>query len=235
MSGVFVTGTDTDCGKTAICLGLMAAWQAQGSRVLGMKPVASGCVPGTDGLRHADALRLLEQGSSAAPYGLVNPYALEPAIAPHIAAGLVGVDIGLERITIAYRALAAEADRVVVEGVGGWRVPLNTNLFVGDIPKALGLPVLLVVGLRLGCLNHALLTAEAIRGHGCILAGWVGNTIDPAMQALDANVATLAALMRAPCIGIVPRLAQLEAADLAGFLHPQLLALPGEAHAYARG
>ena len=157
MSGVFVTGTDTDCGKTEVSLGLMAAWQARGERVLGMKPVATGCDPSPEGPRNADARRLQAQGSSVVPYGLVNPYAFVPPIAPHIAAGQAGVEILIAEIVGAYRALAAESDLVVVEGVGGWRVPLSASLFVSDIPKALGLPVILVVGLKLGCLNHALL------------------------------------------------------------------------------
>ena len=226
MTGVFVTGTDTDCGKTEIGLGLMAAWQARGRRVLGMKPVATGCERTPAGLRNRDALRLLAQGSAEAPYGLVNPYAFEPPIAPHIAAGHAGVTIALEPIASAYRALAAECDLVVVEGVGGWRVPLGSNLSVSDLPKALDLPVILVVGIRLGCLNQALLSAESIRAQGCHLAGWVANGIDPAMQAGDENLATLAALMGAPCIGVLPWLDSPEPTDVAGHLHPELFDLP---------
>jgi dethiobiotin synthetase len=228
MSGVFVTGTDTNCGKTEVSLGLMAAWQARGQRVLGMKPVATGCDPGPGGPRNADALRLLAQGTTEAPYGLVNPYAFEPPIAPHIAAGQAGVEIEMGGIAIAYHALAQECDRVVVEGIGGWRVPLGTSLYVGDIPKTLHLPVIMVVGLKLGCVNHSLLTVEAIRAQGCALAGWVGNRIDPLMQASDENLATLAALLRAPCIGVVPWLERLDAADLAEFLHPELLSTSSE-------
>lgn len=226
MKGLFVTGTDTDCGKTEVSLGLMAAWQQRGLRVLGMKPVATGCRLGPAGPQNQDALRLLAQGSRGAPYGLVNPYAFEPPIAPHIAAGQAGVDIELAPIASAYGALGAESDRVVVEGVGGWRVPLGTSLSVSDIPKALELPVLLVVGLRLGCLNHALLTMESIHAHGCQLAGWVANGIDPRMQASDANLATLAALMDAPCVGVVPWLDSPEPVALAGFLNPELLSNP---------
>ena len=226
MSGIFVTGTDTDCGKTEISLGLMAAWQARGLRVLGMKPVASGCQRGAAGLRNQDAVRLLHQGSSEAPYGLVNPYAFEPPIAPHIAAGLAGVQIDMTSIASAYRTLAAESDQVVVEGVGGWRVPLGTSLSVSDIPRLLDLPVLLVVALRLGCLNHALLTMESIRAQGCQLAGWVANRIDPGMQASDANLATLAALLDVPCIGVVPWLDRPQPQSLAGFLDPELLTQP---------
>jgi dethiobiotin synthetase len=204
MKALFVTGTDTGCGKTEVSLGLMAAWQARGLRVLGMKPVATGGSDDPAGLRNDDALRLLAQGGAEVPYGLINPNVFAPAIAPHIAAGEAGNEIELAPIASAFRALCAETDRLVVEGVGGWRVPLSASLSVSDIPKALGLPVLLVVGMRLGCLNHAQLTWESIRAQGCHLAGWVANGIDPQMQAGDANLATLAALMGAPCIGVIP-------------------------------
>lgn len=226
MKAIFVTGTDTDCGKTEVSLGLMAAWQDRGLTTLGMKPVATGCKPGPGGLRNADALRLQAQGSSLAPYGLVNPYAFEPPIAPHIAAGLAGIEIALGPIATAYRTLAAESERLVVEGVGGWRVPLSSSLAVSDLPAALDLPVLLVVGLRLGCLNHALLTAESIRAHGAHLAGWVANRIEPDMLEGDANLATLAALIGAPCIGMIPWMPHPEPAALAGHLDPELLFSP---------
>ena len=226
MKGIFVTGTDTDCGKTEVSLGLMAAWQARGKRVLGMKPVATGCDPSPDGLRNRDALRLQSQGSSLAPYGLANPYAFEPPIAPHIAAGYAGVEIELPVIARAYRALAAESDLVVVEGVGGWLVPLGAQFSLSDLPAALGLPVVLVVGIRLGCLNHAMLTVESVRGHGSWLGGWVANAVDPRMQASDENLATLAALIGAPCIGTIPWLSRPETPDLARYINPELLVLP---------
>ena len=224
MSGVFITGTDTDCGKTEIALGLMAAWQAQGHRVLGMKPVATGSDPSPAGLRNGDALRLQAQGSSAAPYDLINPYAFAPPIAPHLAAGQAGIVIAVGPIRDAYRALAAAAERVVVEGVGGWRVPLGTRLSVSDLPRVLDLPVVLVVGLKLGCLNHALLTAESIRAQGATLAGWVGNGIDRRMQAADDNIATLTARLAAPCLGVIPWLDRPAPDTLAGLLRLDLLA-----------
>jgi len=207
MSGIFITGTDTDCGKTQVALGLMAALQARGLSVVGMKPIASGCQPGQDGPRSTDALALLAQGSRTVSYALANPYALAPPIAPHIAAGQAGLSIELGPIVAAYQALAEEADWVVVEGVGGWRVPLGPTLSVSDLPEALNLPVVMVTGMRLGCINHSLLTAESIRARGARLAGWVANQIDPAMLAREQNLATLAALIDAPCLGLVPHLA----------------------------
>ncbi len=227
MRGVFVTGTDTNCGKTAISLALMAARQARGARVLGMKPVASGCDPSPQGPRNADALRLLAQSSAAAPYHLVNPYAFVPPIAPHLAAARAGVEIRLDTIVSAYRALSAGCDLVVVEGVGGWRVPLSPTLSVSDIPRALDLPVILVVGLKLGCLNHALLTADSIRAQGSALAGWVGNGIDPELQAGEENRATLAARLDAPCLGVIPWLQRPVPDALAGLLHPAWLERSG--------
>ena len=206
MSGIFLTGTDTDCGKTQVTLGLMAALQGQGLTVLGMKPVASGCQEGPDGPRNPDALALLAQGSRPVPYAQVNPYALVPPIAPHIAAGQAGLSIELDPIVKAYGALAAQADWVIVEGVGGWRVPLGPTLSVSDLPQALDLPVVMVTGLRLGCINHSLLTAESIRARGARLVGWVANHIDSSMLAREQNLATLAALIDAPCLGAVPHL-----------------------------
>ncbi|NCA70221.1 MAG: dethiobiotin synthase [Sphingobacteriia bacterium] len=207
MSGYFITGTDTGCGKTETSLGLMAALQTLGLRVQGMKPVASGCDPGPDGLRNQDAWRLLRQASTKVQYEQVNPYAFEMPIAPHIAAAESGVRIDLRVIEQAYRTLAVESDRVIVEGVGGWRVPLGAELFVSDLPACLGLPVILVVGVKLGCLNHAALTADRIRADGCTLAGWVANLIDPEMLAREANLDTLTRLIEAPCLGHVHWLA----------------------------
>ncbi|MGB5736047.1 MAG: dethiobiotin synthase [Thiohalocapsa sp.] len=206
--GLFVTGTDTGVGKTEVSLGLMAALQARGLSVLGMKPVASDGSVGEHGLRCDDAVRLRAQGSVSVPYATVNPYAFEPPIAPHIAAGEAGVEVQLERIHDAYRDLAAQADQVVVEGVGGWLVPLGPSLAVCDLPKALGLPVVLVVGLRLGCLNHSLLTVEAILSRNLRLAGWVASLVDPDMSVREQNIATLAALIDVPCLGVVPWLQQ---------------------------
>ncbi|NBC47669.1 MAG: dethiobiotin synthase [Gammaproteobacteria bacterium] len=202
--GLFITGTDTEVGKTEITLGLMAALQAIGRSVLGMKPVAAGCEKTAEGLRNDDAERIRAQASRSLAYATVNPYAFAEPIAPHIAAERAGVSIELEPIRDAYRSMAAETDWVLVEGAGGWRVPLGPSLTLADLPKALDLPVVLVVGLRLGCLNHALLSAESIIGSGLTLAGWVASRVDPQMAAAEANLSTLRERLPAPCIGEVP-------------------------------
>lgn len=217
--GLFITGTDTGAGKTLVAAALMRALRATGARVLGMKPIASGCEPTSDGLRNADALCLLAQCSEPVPYHRINPIAFDPPIAPHIAAAEAARPIDPELIRTAYLWLAARADWVVVEGVGGWQVPLGEHLSVRDLPPLLGvgtpLPVLLTVGLRLGCLNHALLSAAAIAADGCRLVGWVGTQIDPHMRALDANLATLSARLPAPCLGFIPHLTNADPEDAA--------------------
>ncbi len=178
--GFFVTGTDTGVGKTITSLGLMRALQSQGQIVTAMKPVASGCESSPSGLVNADARRLQAQGSLREPYEQVNPYAFAPPIAPHLAAASAGVSIQIAVIERAYKVLADQADAVVVEGVGGWLVPINAHQTMADVAVALGLPVIIVVAIRLGCLNHALLTAGAVRRAGLDIAGWVANRIDPA-------------------------------------------------------
>ena len=203
MSGLFITGTDTGIGKTVVSLGLMQTLQDQGLSVAGMKPVASGCEQTAAGLRNADAVQLLEQSSCQLEYEQVNPYAFAPAIAPHLAAEAAGVRIDLDVIGTAYRALAARVDCVVVEGVGGWQVPLNDRQNVSDLASALGLDVCLVVGMRLGCINHALLTAGAITDRGCTLTGWVANQLPAPMEELDENINTLKNHINSPLIGIV--------------------------------
>jgi dethiobiotin synthetase len=218
MKGAFITGTDTDCGKTEICLALIAALRDCGLDVLGMKPVASGCERSPDGLRNEDALRIQAQSSRDLPYEQINAYAFEPPVAPHIAAGQAGMEIELEVIRADAERLAAKTDFLLVEGVGGWRVPLGPSLSVSDLPLALGLPVVLVCGIRLGCINHSLLTAESIRATGNRLVGWIANLIDPDMMARDENLATLAALLDAPCLGSVPWMASPDPRQIATHL-----------------
>jgi len=204
--GYFVTGTDTGIGKTAISLGLMACLQARGRTVAGMKPVASGCEQGAAGLVNADALALQRQSSVQLPYALVNPYAFEPPIAPHIAASRAGVAIELEPVRLACAAIASRTECVVVEGVGGWLVPLNATQTVADMARALALPVVLVVGIRLGCLNHALMSAAAIEASGLGFAGWVANLPQAGVDCARENIEALRARLAAPCLGVVPYL-----------------------------
>jgi len=202
--GIFVAGTDTGVGKTLIAAALLRALAGRGMRVVGMKPVAAGCVPTAHGLRNEDVAALTSAANVEAPIDLINPYRFEPAIAPHIAAARSGVTISLARIRDAFVALSAMANWVVVEGAGGLLVPLNDREDFADLARLLELQVVLVVGMRLGCLNHALLTAEAIRERGLRLSGWVANCLDTAMPAFEENVQALRCRLEAPLLGTVP-------------------------------
>ena len=200
----FVTGTDTGVGKTLVTAALLRRLRESGITVAGMKPVAAGAVAGPEGPANEDALLLQSESSVRHPYALVNPWLFTPAIAPHIAAAEAGVVIDTDRIVRAHDMLRTTADVVLAEGAGGFLVPLDARRSFADLPGLLGMEVLLVVGLRLGCLNHALLTSDAIAARGYRLAGWVGNCIDPAFARRDANIATLTEMIAAPCLGIVP-------------------------------
>jgi dethiobiotin synthetase len=197
--GFFVTGTDTGVGKTRVAVALIHALREQGLRVAAMKPVASGHAPGE---LNEDVAALLQATNVAADLHDVNPYAFAEPVAPHIAAQQAGVRIELDVIAAAYSRLAATADVVVVEGAGGWRVPLNERDDMADLAEHLGLPIVLVVGMRLGCLNHALLTAESIARRQLPWAGWVGNHVDPAMACQAENVTALHARLPGPCLGV---------------------------------
>jgi dethiobiotin synthetase len=169
-----------------------------------MKPVAAGAIPGPEGPANEDALLLQAESSTRNPYAHVNPWLFEPAIAPHIAAAEAGITIDTARIVAAHAKLRERAEVVLAEGAGGFLVPLDATRSIAELPGLLGMDVILVVGLRLGCLNHALLTAEAVAARGLTLAGWVGNHVDPAFARASANVETLRARIAAPCLGIVP-------------------------------
>lgn len=201
--GFFVTGTDTGIGKTWVGCGLIAALRKRGHTVIGMKPVASGCRRSAEGLRNEDALHLQRVSSLNLPYEFINPYAFEPPIAPHIAAQEAGVDISFAHILDRVHELAPLVDHLLIEGVGGWRVPLGREGDVGSLASALELPVVLVVGVRLGCLNHAFLSAEAIAADGLPLVGWVANLIDPQTERLVENLETLRGGIAAPCLGVI--------------------------------
>ena len=219
-AGYFVTGTDTGVGKTVVTLGLMRRLQDRGRRVVAMKPVASGCRRTAQGLRHDDALRLQQQASLPLEYHEVNPYAFELAIAPHLAAAEAGERIGLAAIRSGFKRLAAQADQVCVEGIGGWLVPLNDTQTVADLAAELELGIILVVGIRLGCLNHALLTQAAIDGAGLELAGWVANQPSPGGERAGENIAALRSRLAAPLLGTVPFLPGCTSAAVAACLDP---------------
>ena len=228
MSGLsyFVTGTDTGVGKTLVTAALLRRLREAGFTVAGMKPVAAGAVAGPEGPANPDALLLQAEASQSHPYATVNPWLFEPPIAPHIAAREAGVTIGIEAIVAAHERLRASADVVLAEGAGGFLVPLDRAYTFADLPKFLSMGVLLVVGLRLGCLNHALLTAEAIRARGLEFAGWIGNAIDPDFARAEANVATLAARIAAPCLGIVPWMSKPDVGQAAAALTGALALAP---------
>jgi len=216
----FVTGTDTGVGKTLISCTLLHKFSAQGGRTVGMKPVAAGW--NAEG-HNEDVLQLLAAGNVAVDYGSINPYCLQHAIAPHIAAQRAGVLIDLSVIEKSFQELALQADVVIVEGAGGLLVPLNEQQDSADLMRELGLPVILVVGVRLGCLNHALLTTEAIASRGFALAGWVANVIDADMAAVNENIAALQQRIASPLLGIVPYMTRPDVGIAAKCLNLELL------------
>jgi dethiobiotin synthetase len=211
MNSVFVTGTDTDVGKTRISVAIIELLQRQGKRVAAMKPIASGCKLTIDGLRNDDALQLSQQANVKLAYQLINPYAFEPAIAPHIAAEQVGRVIELDLIKLNFDLIQQQSDAVVVEGAGGWLVPLNQTETIAELAISLDLPVILVVDIRLGCINHALLTVKAIESTGLKLQGWIANNFGQNSQSIEI-VETLTQRIWAPCLGYVPRLEANESA-----------------------
>lgn len=202
----FVTGTDTGVGKTLVSAALLCAARNLGRRTLAIKPIASGCEQTPDGLRNDDALMLQAAMTETLSYDQVNPIALEPAIAPHVAAAQAGRQVSVQRLVGFCRGLQLRpADLLLIEGAGGWRVPLNDRETYAGVPAALGVPVVLVVPLQLGCINHALLTAEAIRADGLRLAGWVANRPTPAVMTNEAeSLDYLQSHLGAPCLGILP-------------------------------
>ena len=214
----FVTGTDTGVGKTLVAAALVRALAARGARVSGMKPVAAGAQWHDGAWRNDDVEALAAAGNAGAARADICPYLLADAMAPHIAAERAGVRLELAPILAAFARLQDQADQVVVEGVGGFCVPLGADFGTADLACALALPVVLVVGLRLGCLNHAALTAEAVLARGLRIAGWVANTIDPHMPEQERNMLALERIVPAPCIGRIPWLDPADPAGVADFL-----------------
>lgn len=218
----FVTGTDTGIGKTLVSSALIYGYSRRGLKAVGMKPVAAGCMEQEGGLLSEDVAMLKAAGNVTASLATHNPYAFKPAIAPHIAAAQSGVSIEPEVIQQAFSQLSRLADVVVVEGVGGFRVPLSDEMDTADLAQALHIPVILVVGMRLGCLNHALITIEAIQDRGLELAGWVANQIDPQMAAMEENLQALEQLIKAPCLGKIPHMSTVDFKAAAEFLRLEI-------------
>ena len=215
----FVAGTDTDVGKTFITCALLGLARGRGLRCIGMKPIAAGCRLEAGMLRNDDALALISASATTLDYEMINPIALEPHVAPHIAAAQAGRTLRATDLTAHCRAVAGQdVDFVLIEGAGGWLVPINDTETLADICIEMRAPVILVVGMQLGCLNHALLTAAAIEGAGLELAGWIANSVREAMPCLDENVATLRTRLQAPCLGVVPHLGPVEPSAAQPFL-----------------
>jgi len=222
----FVTGTDTEIGKTLISAAILHKLVASGQRACGMKPIAAGATIGADGLLHNEDADLLAAASNVhLPQHITTPYLFREPAAPHIVAAHEGVTIDAVTIIAAFAEIQAASDAVVVEGVGGFHVPLGDDFDTADLAVQLNLPVVLVVGMRLGCISHALLTVEAVVRRGLVIAGWIANEIDPDMAFIDENIAALEARIPAPLLGRVPRLDAPTAAAAAEYLH--LLGLPG--------
>ncbi|MGI1946522.1 dethiobiotin synthase [Shewanella morhuae] len=236
----FVTGTDTDSGKTLVSSALLTAVNRLGHiasadsavgilaantmLTLGIKPIASGCAQTSEGLRNADALQLMTSSSLKLAYAQINPFSFEPAIAPHIAAAQVGMSLTPEVIIDSLDFTAfSQADFCLIEGAGGWRLPLGEGRYLSEVVQKLELPVILVVGMKLGCLNHALLTQEAILADGLTISGWVANRVDPEMSMFDENLASLKEMMSAPFLGSIPFLTEPSAENAADHLDVSLL------------
>ncbi len=202
--GLFITGTDTGVGKTLIATALVHGFAQSGKRVIGMKPVAAGALLFDGKLLNDDVVQLMAASNVEAPLSLINPYVFEPPVAPHIAAAQAGISMSISKLKSDFESLRDTADVVVVEGAGGFLVPLNDKEDMADLAMALDLPVVLVVGMRLGCLNHALLTVAAIEARGLRLAGWIANSIDPQMMNFSENLESLKQRITAPCLGVVP-------------------------------
>ena len=213
----FITGTDTNVGKTLIAAGLLVAAKNKGLTTAALKPVAAGCEKTDEGLRNSDALLLQSVITQPLAYDQINPYALEAAIAPHIAAQQEKRSLSVDRLSGFCRGVLSSADFTLLEGAGGWRVPLNARETLADLAKNLQLPVIIVVGVRLGCINHALLTFEAIVRDGLPVAGWVANCVDPDMPVLQENIDSLSARLPIPCLGVVPFLADQSPAVVANY------------------
>jgi len=230
LPSLFVTGTDTEIGKSLAASALLHAFVERGLRAAPMKPIAAGAIWRDGRLINDDVEQLAAAANVALPLSLCTPYLFEEPAAPHIVAAAAGIRVDLAHLLSCYRQIAAQADVVVVEGVGGFRVPLDDHHDTSDLAAALGLPVVLVVGVRLGCINHALLSADAIAARGLRLVGWIANCVDPHMLQQQANIDTLRLRLgrdyQAPLLGVIPFLPEPTAAHAAVSLDIDLLRMP---------
>lgn len=223
MSAFFVVGTDTEIGKSLCTATLLHAFSARGKRVAGMKPIAAGAVRIGDHWHNDDVALITAASNVVIAPELVCPYLLEEAVAPHIAAAAEGIAFDLAHIAACLAQIRRNSDVTLVEGVGGFRVPLNDTQDTADLAVALGLPLIFVVGMRLGCINHALLSVEAMQARGLRLAGWIANQIDPDMRRADANLAALKARIPAPLLGHIPHLVTADPCMAVSYLNLELL------------
>ena len=212
---LLITGTDTETGKTRVAISILMTTGRSGMKVAGMKPVASGCEIKDGKLKNEDAIQLIQHSNIELDYDKVNPFSYEPPIAPHVAAARAKRNIDLATIEAAYNTIKEKADLVVVEGIGGWRVPLTTDgKDISALANKLELPVILVVGMKLGCINHAMLSAEAIRKDNCNLAGWIANSIDPDYDTTEETIETLTTAMNTEPIAVIPHSVQPQPLDI---------------------
>lgn len=215
MIKLFVTGTDTNVGKTYISVGLLEKFTKIGLTTLGMKPLASGGYKENGKLINQDAVNLMKASSIQVGYELVNPFVFEQAVAPHIAAEQENCYLTKKKIErVILRTLGITSDVIIIEGIGGWYTPINKNELMADVVTSLKLPIILIIGLKLGCLNHSILTALAIKRTKLPFIGWIGNCVDPDMQAMSDNIESLKSLISVPCLGVVPYHHKLDNLDL---------------------
>lgn len=223
MKGFFITGTDTHVGKTVVTAGLVEAFSRRNIKAVGLKPIATGGKKKKQGMRCVDAERIMSSAKIELPYETVNPYCFPPPVSPHIAAAEAGINIEIPTVVNAVKEAAKHADYVVVEGVGGWKVPINDTETIADLAAALKLPIVIVVAIRLGCISHASLTIECVRHHGLDVAGWVANLMDLDLEHVPDVINSVNHAVGAPMLGIIPPQRKVSVENTAPHLNVDLL------------